>query len=61
MFALYVSTPGCPYGLMLPPKHEWVKEFRDNVSWLKPADINVKVQSNCVGRPVSGAEAFSKS
>jgi hypothetical protein len=46
--AYFVNFECCPYGLLLPTDHAWVKEFRDNVAQLKPATMSVEVKSNGV-------------
>lgn len=47
----FVSSACCPFGLLLPPGHAWVKEFRENVSQRKPATIELEVRSNYVRMP----------
>lgn len=46
-----VSNYCCPYGLVLPVDHEWVKEFRSYVQVRRPAVIGLLVKSNFVALP----------
>jgi hypothetical protein len=46
--AYFVSSECCPYGLLLPTDHAWVREFRDNVAQLKPATMSLELRSNWI-------------
>lgn len=44
----YVDFTCCPFGLVLPTEHTWVKEFRDNVAQRKQAALRAEIRSQSI-------------